>query len=81
MIKEMTLTQLKKSQPQLIRALLADYPENRAVQLANTILKSLDDVLEEEHIVTRTNSHYEVQKNESLAERIKAKVRSVAGLK
>jgi hypothetical protein len=66
-----------------IDALLADYPENRAVELANKILRDLDELdnIEESYTIQRLNGRHNVRKNESVAERVKAKVRSVAGLK
>ena len=66
----MTLEQLKKAQSDLINAVLADYPEKRAVELANKILRDLDDLdkLEEEHIVKRTDGHYEVRKKDKLTD-------------
>lgn len=80
----MDLKTLKREQPALIENLLKDYPPQRACELANRILKSLDDLehIDEGYTVTRTNGHFDVKKNDDrLAERVRAKVRGMAGLR
>lgn len=82
MHKEMTLAELKKHQSDLINAFLRDHSPAEAVRVANKILMDLDnlEVLEEDYLATRMNTHYSVQKKESLADKVRSKVRTLAGL-
>lgn len=62
-----------------IDVLLADCPENRAVELANKILRDLDelDKLEESYDVRRTSGYYQVRERDKLADSRKDKLLAV----
>ena len=55
MSSRMNFKELKRKQPDLINSLLDDYSEERAVEVANSILSDLDSLeqLEEGYIVER----------------------------
>ncbi len=76
MSNALSLDELKKHQPGLIGFLLKDYGQERACELANSMLRDLDNLekIEEDYI--------DVQKNDDrLAERVRIKVRGMADLR